>query len=339
MKTVCFGELMLRLAPEGYLRFSQADRFGATFGGAEANVAVSLANFGAEAEFVTKLPQNDIAGAAINSLRRFGVGVSGIVRGGPRLGLYYLEKGASQRPSKVVYDRAGSSMALADPADFDWEKIFEGAGWFHFTGITPALGDNVAAITMEAAKTAKRMGLTVSADVNYRQNLWSREKAAKVIGELMPFVDVCITNDGQAKDVFGITPTANELFDGVLTPAGYTRIARELCGRYGFSKVAMTLRESISASDNNWAAMMYNGKDSVFSRKYAMHIVDRVGGGDGFGAGLIYALQSGKNDQDALEFAVAAGCLKHTIEGDYNLVSVSEVEQLAGGDGSGRVQR
>ena len=330
---------MLRLAPEGYTRFVQADRFGATFGGAEANVAVCLAGLGAEAEFVSKLPQNDIAQAAINSLRRYGVGVSGIVRGGPRIGLYYLEKGASQRPSKVVYDRAGSSMALATPADFDWEKIFSGASWFHFTGITPALGDNAAAITREAVNTAKKMGLTVSADVNYRQNLWPREKAAEVIGNLMPYVDVCITNDGQAKDVFGICPTEAELCGGVLTPAGYTRIARELCGRYGFGKVAMTLRESISASDNNWAAMMFNGKESVFSRKYAMHIVDRVGGGDGFGAGLIYALQNGKGDQEALEFAVAAGCLKHTIEGDYNLVSVSEVEQLAKGDGSGRVQR
>lgn len=339
MKTVCFGELMLRLAPEGYTRFVQADSFGATYGGGEANVAVSLANFGTDAKYVTKLPQNDIGQAAINSLRRFGVDTSCIVRGGPRVGIYFLEKGASQRPSKVIYDRAGSSIALASPADFDWKKILEGAGWFHFTGITPALGDNVAEITLEAAKTAKEMGLTVSTDLNYRKNLWSREKAGEVMAGLMPYVDVCIANEEDAGDVFGIHAEATDITGGKLSREGYISVARKLTERFGFSKVAITLRESISASDNNWAAMLYSGGEAVFSKKYPVHIVDRVGGGDSFGAGLIYAVQSGMSDRDALEFAVAASCLKHTIEGDYNQVSVDEVKKLAGGDGSGRVQR
>lgn len=330
---------MLRLAPEGYTRFVQADSFGATYGGGEANVAVSLANFGTDAKYVTKLPQNDIGQAAINSLRRFGVDTSCIVRGGPRVGIYFLEKGASQRPSKVIYDRAGSSIALASPADFDWKKILEGAGWFHFTGITPALGDNVAEITLEAAKTAKEMGLTVSTDLNYRKNLWSREKAGEVMAGLMPYVDVCIANEEDAGDVFGIHAEATDITGGKLSREGYISVARKLTERFGFSKVAITLRESISASDNNWAAMLYSGGEAVFSKKYPVHIVDRVGGGDSFGAGLIYAVQSGMSDRDALEFAVAASCLKHTIEGDYNQVSVDEVKKLAGGDGSGRVQR
>lgn len=339
MKTVCFGELMLRLAPEGYTRFVQAESFGATYGGGEANVAVSLANFGTEVEFVTKLPQNDIGQAAVNSLRRYGVDTAKIVRGGPRVGIYYLEKGASQRPSKVIYDRAGSSIALAAASDFDWKTIFEGATWFHFTGITPALGDNVAQITLEAAKTAKEMGLTVSTDLNYRKNLWSREKAGKVMAELMPYVDVCIANEEDAGDVFGVHADATDITGGKLSHEGYISVARKLTERFGFSKVAITLRESISASDNNWAAMLYSGGEAVFSKKYPVHIVDRVGGGDSFGAGLIYAVQSGMSDHDALEFAVAASCLKHTIEGDYNHVSVEEVKKLAGGDGSGRVQR
>lgn len=339
MKTVCFGELMLRLAPEGYTRFVQADSFGATYGGGEANVAVSLANFGTDAKYVTKLPQNDIGQAAVNSLRRYGVDTSCIVRGGARVGIYFLEKGASQRPSKVIYDRAGSSIAQATPADFDWKKIFEGATWFHFTGITPALGDNVAEITLEAAKTAKEMGLTVSTDLNYRKNLWSRQKAGEVMAKLMPYVDVCIANEEDAGDVFGIHADATDIMGGKLSHEGYISVARQLTERFGFSKVAITLRESISASDNNWAAMLYSGGEAVFSKKYPVHIVDRVGGGDSFGAGLIYAVQSGMNDRDALEFAVAASCLKHTIEGDYNQVSVDEVKKLAGGDGSGRVQR
>ncbi len=339
MKTVCFGELMLRLAPEGYTRFVQADSFGATYGGGEANVAVSLANFGTDARYITKLPANEIGQAAVNSLRRYGVDTTGIVRGGPRVGIYFLEKGASQRPSKVVYDRAGSSIALADATDFDWKKLLEGATWFHFTGITPALGDNVAKITLEAVRTAKEMGLTVSCDLNYRKNLWSRQKASEVMAQLMPYVDVCIANEEDAGDVFDIHADATDITGGKLSHEGYISVARKLTERFGFSKVAITLRESISASDNNWAAMLYSGGEAVFSKKYPVHIVDRVGGGDSFGAGLIYGVQSGMSDKDALEFAVAASCLKHTIEGDYNQVTVDEVKKLAGGDGSGRVQR
>ena len=339
MKTVCFGELMLRLAPEGYTRFVQAESFGATYGGGEANVAVSLANFGTDARYITKLPANEIGQAAVNSLRRYGVDTTGIVRGGPRVGIYFLEKGVSQRPSKVVYDRAGSSIALADATDFDWKKLLEGATWFHFTGITPALGDNVAKITLEAVRTAKEMGLTVSCDLNYRKNLWSRQKASEVMAQLMPYVDVCIANEEDAGDVFDIHADATDITGGKLSHEGYISVARKLTERFGFSKVAITLRESISASDNNWAAMLYSGGEAVFSKKYPVHIVDRVGGGDSFGAGLIYGVQSGMSDKDALEFAVAASCLKHTIEGDYNQVTVDEVKKLAGGDGSGRVQR
>ena len=339
MKTVCFGELMLRLAPEGYTRFVQADSFGATYGGGEANVAVSLANFNTDAKFVTKLPANDIGQAAVNSLRRYGVDTSDIVRGGPRVGIYFLEKGASQRPSKVIYDRADSSIALAKKSDFDWKKIFEGATWFHFTGITPALGKNVAGIVLEAVKTAKEMGLTISCDLNYRKNLWTKAEAGETMAKLMPYVDLCIANEEDAGDVFGIHAESTDITSGKLSHEGYVSVAKQLTDRFGFKKVAITLRESISASDNNWAAMLYSEGEACFSKKYPVHIVDRVGGGDSFGAGLIYGIQSGMSNSEALEFAVAASCLKHTIEGDYNQVSVDEVKKLAGGDGSGRVQR
>ena len=338
-KVVTFGELMLRLAPPGYLRFTQADTFTATYGGGEANVAVSLANYGMDAAFVTKLPENDIGQAAVNSLRRYGVDVSKIVRGGPRVGIYYLEKGASQRPSKVIYDRAGASIALAQPGDFDWDSIFEGVSWFHFTGITPALGDNVAACCLEACKAAKAKNITVSCDLNFRKNLWTSEKAGQVMGQLMEYVDVCIANEEDAEKVFGIRAAATDVTTGKLNHDGYREVASKLKERFGFSKVAITLRTSISANDNKWAAMLYDGEDYYFSKSYDVHIVDRVGGGDSFGGGLIYALLAGKSSKDALEFAVAASCLKHSIEGDYNAVSVMEVETLAGGDGTGRVQR
>ena len=338
-KIVTFGEIMLRLAPEGYYRFVQADKFGATYGGGEANVAVSLANYGMDADFVTKLPAHEIGQAAVNTLRRFGVDTSSITRGGDRVGIYYLEKGASQRPSKVIYDRAYSAIAMAQKEDFDWEKIFEGAEWFHFTGITPALGDNVAEICMEACKAAKAKGLTVSCDLNYRKNLWSKEKAGKVMGELMPYVDVCIANEEDAGDVFGIKAENTDIAGGKLNHEGYKSVAKQLADRFGFKKVAITLRSSISANDNDWAAMLYDGNDYYFSKSYDMHIVDRVGGGDSFGGGLIYATMNDYASQDALEFAVAASCLKHSIEGDMNMVSVKEVKALAGGNGSGRVQR
>ena len=338
-RIVTFGEIMLRLAPEGYMRFLQADTFGATFGGGEANVAVSLANFGMDAAFVTKLPSHEIGQAAVNSLRRFGVDTSKITRGGDRVGIYFLEKGASQRPSKVIYDRAYSSIMTAKPEDFDWQNIFEGADWFHFTGITPALGDNVADICLEALREAKKRGITVSCDLNYRKKLWTREKAGEVMAKLMPFVDVCIANEEDAGDVFGIHAANTNITGGKISEEGYKDVAKQLADRFGFKKVAITLRSSISANDNDWAAMLYENGEYFFSKSYRIHIVDRVGGGDSFGAGLIYATLSEMTSQEIIEFAVAASCLKHSIEGDFNMVSVAEVKQLAGGDGSGRVVR
>jgi len=338
-KVVTFGEIMLRLAPEGYYRFVQSQSFGATYGGGEANVAVSLANFGMDAAFVTKLPKHEIGQAAVNSLRQFGVDTSKIVRGGNRVGIYFLEKGASQRPSKVIYDRADSAIATAAPGDFDWGAILDGVRWFHFTGITPALSDSAAAVTLDALKAAKEKGVSVSCDLNYRKNLWSKEKAGEVMGKLMPFVDLCIANEEDSADVFGIHAKNTDITSGNISHDGYKEVAKVLIDRFGFKKVAITLRESISANDNNWAAMYCQDGEFYFSKKYAMRIVDRVGGGDSFGAGLIYANLSGFGPQESVEFAVAASCLKHSIEGDFNQVSVDEVKKLAGGDASGRVQR
>ena len=338
-RVITFGELMLRLAPAGYYRFVQVDQFGATFGGGEANVAVSLANYGFDAAFVSRLPAHEIGQAAVNSLRKYGVDTSCIARGGERVGIYYLEKGASQRPSKVIYDRAGSAIATASSDDFDWKKIFECADWFHFTGITPALNDNVAAICLEACKAARELGVKVSCDLNYRNKLWSKQKAGEVMGELCNYVDVCIANEEDAADVFGIKAANTDVTTGTVNHEGYKDVAKQLMDRFGFQKVAITLRESISANDNNWSAMLYDGTDYYFSKKYAMHIVDRVGGGDSFGGGLIAACLNGYGPQETIEFAVAASCLKHSIEGDYNMVTMDEVLKLAGGDGSGRVQR
>ncbi|MDR0411169.1 MAG: sugar kinase [Treponema sp.] len=339
-RVVTFGEIMLRLAPEGYYRFAQAHTFSATFGGGEANVAVSLANFGVQAAFVTKLPAHEIGQAAVNSLRQFGVDVRKIVRGGERVGVYFLEKGASQRPSKVVYDRAHSAIAEADPSDFDWNAIFQEAKWFHFTGITPAISDKAAAACLDACKAAKASGLTISCDLNYRKNLWSREKAGAVMDGLVRYVDVCIANEEDAADVFGVHAENTDVGSGKLNAEGYKSVAATLQKRFGFKQVAITLRESISANDNNWGAMLLDEKgEFFFSKKYPVHIVDRVGGGDSFGAGLIYANLKNFDAQNAVEFAVAASCLKHSIEGDFNLVSTDEVMKLSKGDGSGRVQR
>ncbi|MBR2341637.1 MAG: sugar kinase [Clostridia bacterium] len=338
-KVVTFGELMLRLAPENYLRFLQSNRYQATFGGAEANVAVSLANYGVDACFVSKLPTHEIGQAAVNSLRTFGVDTSKVVRGGERVGIYYCEKGASQRPSKVVYDRAYSSIAMAKKGDFNWDEIFEGVDWFHFTGITPALSDDVAEITIEACKAAKAKGITISCDLNFRKKLWSKQKAGEVMGEVCKYVDYCIANEEDAKDVFGIEADNTDIYGGKLDREGYISVAKKLTERFNFKGVAITLRESKSANDNDWSGMLYTGGQAYFSKKYSIHIVDRVGGGDSFGGGLIYSLVNGKEPQQAIEFAVAASCLKHSIEGDYNMVSVAEVENLAGGDASGRVQR
>ena len=338
-KVITFGELMLRLAPEGYHRFVQADKFVATFGGGEANVAVSLANYGIDAAFVTKFPKHEIGQMAINSLREFGVDTSMIVRGGDRVGVYFVEKGASQRPSKVIYDRANSAIALAKPEDFDWNKIFEGVEWFHFTGITPALNPSVAGICLEACRVAKAKGVTVSCDLNYRKKLWTREEARETMTKLMPYVDVCISNEEDAHDVFGIDAENTDIDAGKVDHEGYKSVARQLMDKFGFKKVAITLRSSISANDNDWAALLYDGKEYCFSKSYHMHIVDRVGGGDSFGGGLIYSQLMGYSTQESIEFAVAASCLKHSIEGDYNMVSVDEVKALAGGSGRGRVQR
>lgn len=338
-KVVTFGELMLRLEPAGYYRFAQAESFGATFGGGEANVAVSLANFGYDAQFVTKLPKHEIGQSAINSLRRFGVDTSEIVRGGDRVGIYYLEKGASQRASKVIYDRKDSAIAKATADEFDWERIFADATWFHFTGITPALGEETAKICLEACKAAKKLGLTISCDLNYRKKLWTKEQAGQTMAKLCEYVDVCIANEEDANDVFGISASDTEVTSGQVNYEGYKEVAKKLMDRFNFEKVAITLRTSISASDNKWAAMIYDGKEYCFSKTYDVRIVDRVGGGDSFGAGLIYSCMEEMSTQACVEFAVAASCLKHTIEGDYNMVSVDEVMALAGGDGSGRVQR
>lgn len=327
MRVVTFGEILLRLQPFGYKRLSQADSYEATYGGAEANVAAALAAMGENAAVVTKLPLNEIGQNAIDALRKVGVDTSLIVRGGERTGLYYCEKGASQRPSKVVYDRVGSAISLARRNEFDWKKIFDGADWFHFTGITPALSDELAEICLDAAKNAKKLGLTVSCDPNYRAKLWSKDKASRVLMNLMPFVDVCITNVPQVSDVFGTTAD-NE-----------RELADKLIAKFGFKTVAFTRRESFSASDNGYSGALYTADGFAESRTYSMRIVDRVGGGDAFAAGLIYAMTHGYDLQKAVDFAVAAAVLKHSIEGDVAYITVDEIEQLAGGDGTGRVQR
>lgn len=340
-KVVTFGEIMLRLQTYNHERFIQARGLEATYGGGEANVAVSCANYGLDTSFVTKLPSNPIGDACLAEIRKHNVGTADIARGGERLGIYYCEKGASQRPSNVVYDRAHSSIATASKEDFDWDKIFDGADWFHFTGITPALGDNVAEICLIACKAAKAKGVTISCDLNFRKKLWTSEKAGKVMGALMEYVDVCIANEEDAEKVFGIHAANTDVTGGKISDEGYKDVARQLVDRFGCSHVAITLRESISASENDWSALLYDAKKDEFckSKKYHMMIVDRVGGGDSFGGGLIYSMLSGKSNQESIEFAVAASCLKHTIEGDMNLVTVAEVENLMKGDGSGRVQR
>lgn len=338
-RVVTFGEIMLRLSPPGYERIVQAKSFGIVYGGAEANVAVSLANYGIDAAFVTKLPAHQVGDACRNELRRWGVDVRHIARGGDRLGIFFCEKGAAMRPSVVVYDRAGSSIAGATSKDFDWDKILDGANWFHFTGITPALGDGVAVITESACKKAREKGITISCDLNFRKKLWSREKAGQVMGSLMQYVDLLIANEEDAADVFGIRAEGADISSGKLSDEGYRQVAAKLVERFGVKYVAITLRESRSASDNGWSGLLYDGKEFYKSKRYDIHIVDRVGGGDSFGAGLIHGMLSGFGPQGALEFAAAASALKQTVEGDFNMVGLKEVQALAGGDASGRVQR
>lgn len=339
MKTVCFGELMMRLNPEGYNRIRQAGRFEISYAGGEANVAVSLANYGLHSCFVSKLPDNEIGTGALESIRKYGVDTSGILRGGDQIGIYFVEKGASQRPSKVIYDRQNSAVALSETSEYDWDSIFEDVNWFHFTGITPALSVSLAQVCMEACQEAKKKGITVSCDLNYRNKLWTKEKACKVMSDLMPYVDVCIANEEDANNVFGIKAKDTDVENGKLNKEGYISVAKELTERFHFKAVAITLRTSISASDNKWAGMLYTGNEAYFSKEYLIHIVDRVGGGDSFGGGLIYAMQSGFDSRKTIEYAVAASCLKQTIEQDFNLVSVKEVEALMAGNGSGRVLR
>jgi 2-dehydro-3-deoxygluconokinase len=338
-RAVCFGEIMGRLNPEGYLRIGQANKFELSFAGSEANVAVSLANFGIDPAFVSKLPKNDLGKAVLRTLRSYGVDVSHIALGGERLGLYFVEKGASQRPSKVIYDRKYSSISTAKKEEFEWNRIFNGANWFHFTGITPALSDDAASICNDACKVAKKKGVTVSCDLNYRKNLWSSEKAQKIMGELMQYVDVCIANEEDAEKVFGIKADSTDVSIGKLSNKGYISVAKQLVDRFGFKKVAITLRGSISASNNNWAGMLYANGETWFSKNYLIHIVDRVGSGDSFGGALIYALILEYEPQRAIEFAVAASCLKHTTEYDFNQATIEDVQNLMDGDCSGRVQR
>ena len=341
MKILSFGEILLRLSSPGYTRLFQKDSLDATFCGGEANVAVSLAILGLQSAYLTKLPDNDVGRAAVNSLRYFGVDTGAVSYGPGRMGLYYLEKGASQRPSKVIYDRAYSAISLGQPQEFDWDAILDGVSWLHWTGITPALSDNLVTVCRQACETARRRGITVSCDLNYRKNLWSPEKARSVMPALMPLVDVCIANEEDADMVLGIRARNNDVEGGKLNREGYAGIAREICTRFGCRHVAVTLRESFSASHNGWSAMLYEAAADTasFSRRYDIQIVDRVGGGDSFAAGIIYGLATGMAAADTVEFAAAASCLKHSIEGDYNRVSLAEVQNLIRNGGNGRVQR
>lgn len=342
-RVVTFGEIMLRLAPPGFQRFTQARSFDAVYGGGEANVAVTLANMGVPVDYVTRLPDNDIGEACLQSLRQYGVGTSKIVRGGERLGIYFMEMGAAQRGSKVIYDRAHSALATIEHGMVDWEAAFADADWFHWTGITPAVSAGAARVCREALGMAREMGLTISCDLNYRANLWKwGQKAADVMPDLVALCDVAIGNEEDAEKVFGIRARGVDVTAGIVEAAAYRDVCEQLAQRFPRLKlIAITLRGSLSASHNTWSGVLWDGATLHTARKYdIVPIVDRVGGGDAFAGGLIYGLRAyGADRQKALEFAVAASCLKHTILGDVNLVSVQEVEKLMAGDASGRVVR
>lgn len=338
-KMVGFGDYMLRLNPEGYLRFLQADRFVVNYTGAEANVCVSLAMMGMHAAFVTRLPENDIAAVGVAQLRKLGVDTRHIVYGGDRMGVFYVEKGASQRPSKVVYDRKYTSIATCSYEDFDWDAIFDGATHFHMTGITPALSKTIPEVCIQACRKAKELGLTVSCDLNYRKNLWTEAEAKACMTQLMPYIDVLTANEEDAEKVLGIRARDTDVTAGRLSREGYIDVAKQISAAYGTKMVAVTLRRSISASDNEWSAMLYTGGQAYFSKTYSIHLVDRVGGGDSFTAGLLYGLMNEYGPQETIEYAAAASCLKQTMELDFNLSTAEEVRRLAAGDGSGRVQR
>lgn len=338
-KIITLGEIMLRLSPSGCNRFIQVDNFNAIWGGGEANVAVSCANYGHDASFISKLPAHEIGQAAVNALRRYGVNTSHIVRGGDRVGIYYCETGASMRPSKVIYDRAHSSISEANASEFDFDEIMKGADWFHWSGITPALSDKAADLVKSACEAAKRHGVTVSVDLNFRKKLWTPEKAQTVMRPLMKYVDVCIGNEEDAELCLGFKPDS-DVEGGNTDAKGYENIFIGMAKEFGFKYVVSTLRESFSATHNGWKAMMYDGKDFYVSKRYDINpIIDRVGGGDAFSGGLIHGLLTMPSLQEALEFAVAASALKQTIPGDFNHVSESEVKALAGGSANGRVQR
>ena len=338
-KIVTLGEIMLRLSPAGCKRFVQVDNFDVIWGGGEANVAVSCANFGHEAYFVSMLPEHEIGQAAVNALRRYGVDTRHIARGGNRVGIYYCETGASMRPSKVIYDRAGSSIAEADPSEFDFDAIMNGADWFHWSGITPAISDKAAELTRLACEAAKRHGVTVSVDLNFRKKLWTKEKAQSIMRPLMKYVDVCIGNEEDAELCLGFKPDA-DVEGGNTDAEGYKNIFTAMMKEFGFKYVVSTLRESFSATHNGWKAMIYNGEEFYQSKRYDINpIIDRVGGGDSFSGGLIHGLLTMSTQGEALEFAVAASALKHTVNGDFNLVSEAEVKALADGNANGRVQR
>lgn len=341
MKVVSFGEIMLRLSPDGYYKLFQKPELNTSFCGAEANVAVALSNFGDEAEFVTALPDNDIGRAACRELMRYGVKTDNIVYTGDRLGIFFAEKGASQRPSKVIYDRKNSAIALAEPSSFDWEKIVDGADWFHITGITPALSDSLAKISVDAVKAAKKAGLTVSCDINYRSKLWSAQKARPVMTEIMQYVDVCIGNEEDAEIVFGIKAGTTDVTKGQLDTDGYKKSLQTVAETFGCKIVAYSQRKSYSASDNGWSGIIYDDeKKQVYtSAQYDIRITDRIGGGDAFASGLIYALHNNISPANAIETAAAAGCLDQTLEGDFCLFGINDVIDLAGGNSSGRVKR
>lgn len=338
-KVVGFGEILLRLSPPNYLKLIQTDTLSANYTGAEANSLVSLSRFGYDTELVTKLPKNEVAECAVATLKKYDVGTGRIVYGGDRLGTYYSEKGASQRPSKVIYDRKYSSISMAQRSDFDWDAILDGADALLFTGITAALGEELPAICMDACIAAKKKGVTVFCDLNFRKKLWSEEKAQTVMCALMPYVDVVLGNEEDSEKVLGIKPVRSDVVSGELSREDYKSVAEEICGRFGCRRVAFSLRKSISANDNVWSGMLYENGNAEFSRSYNMHIVDRMGGGDSFGAGIIYATLEGMNTADSIEFATASSCLKHSIELDFNLSTLEDVHQLLSGDGSGRIQR
>jgi len=338
-KVVTLGEIMLRLSTPDHKRFVQADSFDVTYGGGEANVAAALCNYGLNGTFITKVPNNAIGQAAINHLRRYGVDTQYIAKGGDRLGIYFLETGASMRASQVIYDRAGASIAEVSVSEFDFDKIFDGADWFHTTGITPALSDKCTVLAEAALKAAKEKGITTSIDLNYRKKLWSKDKAREVMTRLCQYVDVCIGNEEDAETTLGFKPAGTDVTKGELNVEGYKSIFKQMKDKFGFKHVASTLRESHSASDNGWSALVYDGKDFYHTRQYDVRIVDRVGSGDSFASGFIYGLVTGMPMKEAAEFGVAASALKHTIPGDLNHATLSDVKDLMKGDASGRVQR